>query len=212
PVPPRSTLLPYTTLFRSEPKSGRVHVDRPVLEESETIPLRDPIGDGRTMDAHGTGRRLEAHPITPKVWSAPDHYFPQNVEVEFVESIHETVRGLDGFGLDGSSRDSAAERDAKAGTGSRSAGLRRQTYKGRGAPSPSDGLGGSNGCRNAGCARAYASSFRRGRGPSRQIAQPRFGVRHPPTATVSPRVVDRFARRVRRERSARPAPAEQVAR
>src|SRR5207245_10495773 len=55
-----------------EPKSGRVHVDRPVLEESETIPLRDTIGDGRTMDAHGTGRRLEAHPIAPKVWSAPD--------------------------------------------------------------------------------------------------------------------------------------------
>src|SRR5439155_24159800 len=68
---------------------GRVHVDRPVLEESEAIPLRDPIGDGRTMDADGTGRRLEAHPIAPKVRSAPDHYFPQDVEVEFVESIHE---------------------------------------------------------------------------------------------------------------------------
>src|SRR3989441_1929486 len=122
-----------------EPKSGRVHVDRPVLEESETIPLRDPIGDGRTMDAYGTGRRFEAHPIAPKVRSAPDHYFPQDVEVEFVEGIHETVRGLDGLGLDGSSRGPAAERDAKAGTGSGSAGLRRQTYKGRDAPSPSDG-------------------------------------------------------------------------
>ena len=74
-----------------EPKRGRVHVDRPVLEESEAIPLRDPIGDGRTMDAYGTGRRLEAHPIAPKVRSAPDHHFPQDVEVEFVENV-EMVR------------------------------------------------------------------------------------------------------------------------
>src|SRR5437879_8846319 len=100
-----------------EPKSGRVHVDRPVLEESETIPLRDPIGDGRTMDAHGTGRRLEAHPIAAKVWSAPDDYLRQDVRVGFVERICGAVRGMGCFGLDATLRVSSVERDRRAGIG-----------------------------------------------------------------------------------------------
>jgi len=114
-----------------EPEGRRVHVDGPFPHESDPTPPRQAIGHGGAMDAHGTGQRLEAHPIAPEVRPAPDHDLPQDVEVEVVKSVHDAVTGLCGFGLDGPARCSAAERDEWARTSSGSAGFRRQTYKAR---------------------------------------------------------------------------------
>src|SRR5258708_17208311 len=61
--PPRSTLFPYTTLFRSPAQ--------PALTGASTLlPKREPAGEGRDPAGEGSGGRSEEH--TSELQS-PDH-------------------------------------------------------------------------------------------------------------------------------------------
>src|SRR5207245_3157854 len=118
---PRFRLGVEMDMGADEPEGRRVHVDGPSPHESDPTPPRQAIGHGGAMDAHGTGQRLEAHPIAPEVRPAPDHDLPQDVEVEVVKSVPTPAQGWGGFGLDGPPRGSPANGAGWAGTSGGSA-------------------------------------------------------------------------------------------
>src|SRR2546422_5623135 len=58
--PPRSTLFPYTTLFRSEELRARQRGDGPLLESLVSRARPDP-GAWKVADAEAPARRLDFH-------------------------------------------------------------------------------------------------------------------------------------------------------
>src|SRR3712207_8911732 len=60
--PPRSTLFPYTTLFRSLPVRGQSLLDpRPHIEQPRSERTEQPFVPGRRHQVDGQGRRSEEH-------------------------------------------------------------------------------------------------------------------------------------------------------
>src|SRR5438552_15002378 len=72
--PPRSTLFPYTTLFRSSTRAGGVRVFRPCVSRSDVVQRRGRVSHRRRRRPTGIvelrARRSEEH--TSELQS-PDH-------------------------------------------------------------------------------------------------------------------------------------------
>src|SRR3712207_6908369 len=70
PRPPRSTLFPYTTLFRSAAPCRQVHPEAPgvrgvrtALDEAAVLQPPEHLGDGRRLDAQPGGQLAPAQAV-----------------------------------------------------------------------------------------------------------------------------------------------------
>src|SRR3712207_7981005 len=57
--PPRSTLFPYTTLFRSEPDAARVRLEVELLRPAAGQAVRQAVGDAVDFAARAARRGLD---------------------------------------------------------------------------------------------------------------------------------------------------------
>src|SRR3712207_3218630 len=113
--PPRSTLFPYTTLFRSEGALGDPALRRPIEERAPLLELDDPLGGL-------LGERLDHLPVVeelPAVHSVDEVLAPGVVGVHVAHGGGYAALGHDGVRLAEQALGNYPDREAPLGRGYR---------------------------------------------------------------------------------------------